>query len=62
MLEDMGKELEIFFDTMDAQGDEMSFGEVSTLVGELCQRAQNEVDAWNKLEVDLQKYFPSLLQ
>lgn len=60
-LEDISKELEKITDTMSAQGDGINFEEVSTLVGDLFQRAQDEVDAWNKLEADLQKDFPSLL-
>ncbi|KAH9295867.1 hypothetical protein KI387_039455 [Taxus chinensis] len=61
-LEDVGKELEGMVETLNTQGNGLGFEEVSTLVGDLCQRAQNEVDAWNKLEADLQRDFPILLQ
>ncbi|KAH9297431.1 hypothetical protein KI387_029113, partial [Taxus chinensis] len=60
-LEDLGKELEKVVDTLGTQGNGLSFEEVSTLFGDLCQKAQSEVDAWNKLEADLQRDFPSLL-
>ncbi|KAH9318146.1 hypothetical protein KI387_019915, partial [Taxus chinensis] len=49
-LEDLGKQLEIIVETMSAKGEELSFEEVSALVGDLYQQAQNEVDAWEKLE------------
>ncbi|KAH9291744.1 hypothetical protein KI387_043070, partial [Taxus chinensis] len=49
-LEDLGKQLESIFETMSTKGEELSFEEVSTLVGDLCQQAQNEVNAWEKLE------------
>lgn len=44
-LEDIGKELEKNFETMSAQEDGMGFDQASTLVGDLFQRAYNEVDA-----------------
>ncbi|KAH9292942.1 hypothetical protein KI387_041873, partial [Taxus chinensis] len=47
VLEDMGKELEKIVDTMNTQGDGLNFGEVNALVGDLYQRSQNDVDAWN---------------
>ncbi|KAH9294146.1 hypothetical protein KI387_040637, partial [Taxus chinensis] len=49
-LEDLGKEMEKIVDTLGAQGIGLSFDEVSTLIGDLCQKAQSEVDIWNKLE------------
>ncbi|KAH9302081.1 hypothetical protein KI387_013664, partial [Taxus chinensis] len=49
----LGKEMEKIVDTLGTQGIGLSFDEVNTLVSDLCQKAQNEVDAWNKLEVDL---------
>ncbi|KAH9304892.1 hypothetical protein KI387_009296, partial [Taxus chinensis] len=52
-LEDLGKQLEGIVDIMLAKGEEMSFKEVSALVGDICQQAQSEVDAWEKLEVEL---------
>ncbi|KAH9291756.1 hypothetical protein KI387_043057, partial [Taxus chinensis] len=50
MLEDLGKEMEKIVDTLGTQGIGLSFDEVSILVGDLCQKAQSEVDIWNKLE------------
>lgn len=52
-LKDVGKELENIVDIMKKQGDGLGFDEVSSLVGDLYQKAQNEVDAWDKLEADL---------
>ncbi|KAH9309003.1 hypothetical protein KI387_036914, partial [Taxus chinensis] len=45
VLEDIGKEIEGMVETINTQGDGIGFEEVNTLVGDLCQKVENEVDA-----------------
>ncbi|KAH9288630.1 hypothetical protein KI387_032747, partial [Taxus chinensis] len=49
-LGDLSKKLESIVDTLKAKSEELSFDEVSALVGDLLQQVQGEVDAWEKIE------------
>ncbi|KAH9322569.1 hypothetical protein KI387_017208, partial [Taxus chinensis] len=53
-LEDHAKELDTVVETINIKGEGLTFNEVSTFVGNICTKTQNEVSAWNTLEADLQ--------
>lgn len=61
VLGDLSKQMENITDTLKAKIDDLSFDEVSTLVDDLFQHFQGEVDDWDKIEASVKKYFPLLM-